>query len=532
MKSGILIFLTFALTSWSCLGQSGSSKVTILQGPPFKAGKKTSPKQIILSDNTGVYHYAYEGGISGRGSILQKFGPDLSFSKAVDQTYSVLDRRLTLRHLVPFDGSLYALCTRTDYAQSAENFYACKVDKETLQNDGFPTSLASIPIKENFLTVQHGAFEHAISKDESKLLVYSFPPNEVNTSKKINIRVFHEGLKLLWEGFYELPYEDDMFSTVRLQLGNDGKVYIVAKHYKQRRSLFSVGEPEFDMVIIVFEKDKATPTVHPIEIEDKFVTDAQISVRNDGNIVCAGFYSDRGTGSIKGSYYLAIDPKSETTSQLNYQDFDLNFMAMGLSARAEKRMNRNLDRGASYELYNYDLRDIIQRNDGGAILIGEQFKIRVVTHSIPNANGGSTTHTTRYYHYEDIIVINMSPTGKTEWQQKIPKNQVTTDDNGMYSSYALKVMKDKIHFIFNDNPRNLYYNGGEALTCAMRTKHTIPLLVTVGKSGEVEREALRSASEMDYLLRPKLMTVTGANEIMFYSTEKKAHRLNRIEFKR
>jgi hypothetical protein len=190
----------------------------------------------------------------------------------------------------------------------------------------------------------------------------------------------------------------------------------------------------------------------------------QIAINDERDIICGGFYSEKGTFSIKGSYFLKIDGQTQEIKAKSFKEFGIDFITQHMTQRQEKKAKKKAAKGKNIELYEYDLDNIILRDDGGAYLIGEQFFVKVVTRTTTGSNGHTSTSTTTYYYFNDILVINMSPSGEIEWTEKIPKRQRTTNDGGFFSSYALSVVKDKLYFVFNDHPKNLFYKAGQTHT--------------------------------------------------------------------
>src|SRR5690606_15582769 len=131
------------------------------------------------------------------------------------------------------------------------------------------------------------------------------------------------------------------------------------------------------------------------------------------------------------------------------------FLTQYKSEKETKKIEKKQEQGKDIEMYQFDLDELIIREDGGAYLIGEQYYVRIVTTTTTTSNGGTITRTNYYYNYHDIIVTSFRPDGSIEWWEKIPKRQVSANDGGFYSSYVRAIHNDRLHFIFNDNVENL-----------------------------------------------------------------------------
>ena len=245
-------------------------------------------------------------------------------------------------------------------------------------------------------------------------------------------------------------------------------------------------------------------------------------------IICAGFYSESGTIGIKGSFYFTVDIESKEMSNISYKEFSLDFLTQNMNDRQARKMENKDAKGKDVELYKYDLNDLVLREDGGAILVGEQFDIQIVTSTSTGANGNVITTKTYYYIFNDIIVININPEGEIVWEQKIGKRQRTRNDFGYYSSYAMAVIKDKLYFVFNDNAKNLYYKGEGKLAVFGGIKNALAVLVVLDKDGNQTKEALFGASKKESVLRPIINTQIDNSSIVVYCTKKKLEKFVKI----
>src|SRR5262249_40949277 len=156
---------------------------------------------------------------------------------------------------------------------------------------------------------------------------------------------------------------------------------------------------------------------------------------------CAGFYSEKDTRGIKGPYYLALDRSTKQIKHESYGVFDHDFVTMYMTEKEEKKADRKAKKkGEDLGIeWDYDLREIVRKEDGGAILMAEQYYMYVQTVCTSTGNGGQTCRNIYHYVYNDIIAVNIDASGNIVWSAKVPKRQHTTNDGGMYSSYAMAV---------------------------------------------------------------------------------------------
>jgi hypothetical protein len=254
-----------------------------------------------------------------------------------------------------------------------------------------------------------------------------------------------------------------------------------------------------------------------------------LAIGDDGNIIGAGFYSTRGTWSIRGTFFVTLDRETKEVLQKSFKEFDEDFMTMYMTDKEEKKAKKKADKkDKELEMYEYDLSEIVLRDDGGAVLIAEQYYMYVTTHTSTDANGNS--HTTYTYHYihNDIIVVNMDSNGEIDWAVKIPKRQHTTNDGGFYSGYGMTVQEDKMYFIYNDNGKNLFLQEGEKIHNFTPRKDFLVMIATVGIDGSVERETLFPIDKKDILLAPQ-ESIEFDDKLFLYAQRRKNYKYGRVD---
>ncbi|MBK6551495.1 MAG: hypothetical protein IPG11_13980 [Flavobacteriales bacterium] len=108
------------------------------------------------------------------------------------------------------------------------------------------------------------------------------------------------------------------------------------------------------------------------------------------------------------SFFLKLDQNTKQVTHSSFKEFDADFITQYMTEKEEAKASKRADKkGEEIELYNYELRDIVRRTDGGAVMVGEQYRFYVTTTTTSSPNGGTTTTTTYHYIYNDIIVVNV-----------------------------------------------------------------------------------------------------------------------------
>ena len=95
----------------------------------------------------------------------------------------------------------------------------------------------------------------------------------------------------------------------------------------------------------------------------------------------------------------------------------------------------------------------------------------------------------------------------------------------------MAVVDDQLHFIFNDNPKNLTLEPGQRIRNFGAGKETLVVLVTVDSNGGLEERAAFSIRDTDVVTIPKVCRQIGDRELVVFGQRKKSHRLGVVIFK-
>lgn len=520
------VITILALTVFSQInGQTPSDKVMVQWGEEQKASRRSTVTNVVgFDDEGGVYVQKLELKKMGLVRIvtIEHFDKDMNFinSGVVGDAGAIVD----------YNDKLYVFSSISDKKADKNTFYSQSVDKESLQLNNDKQQLAQIDF-EGFRNRNDGSFGFEFSSDSTKLLVYYNLPYDKHGVEKVGVHVFNQSMDQIWRKTITIPYTDELFTVEDFEIDNDGNVYVTGVEYNEKLKVKRKGKPNFKYHVISYTQNGKEENDLPIEVEGKFLTDMKVRPNNNGELLCGGFYSGLGRYSIEGSFFLRVDSKTGDVKTASFEDFGIDFITQNLSARQEKKARKKDAKGKTPELFQFDLDAMVMREDGGVVLVAEQFFVKVVTTTSVGPNGAMTTTTNYHYYYNDLIVISVSPEGQIEWNTKIPKFQHTVNDYGYYSSYAMSIVDDKLHFIFNDHPKNLVLEPGQRVRNFGAGKETLVVLITVDGSGQVEKEPLFSVRDTDVVTRPKVCEQIGDREMVVFGQRKKNHRLGVVSFK-
>ncbi len=541
----ISILATILSLSVSCIfGQTDTAPATLNWGDEYNEPSGTTATKIIGTTAEGFYvlrQKILNNPNAKPRAWVEFFTRDMKLKRSEEMELKYKGKQRDFEEVVLLNGRLYLLTSFNNTAKKRNFLFKQELSDKTLIPSKNLEMICETEAKNKEV---EGTFDFKISKDSSKLLVYNSLPNENKNPERFGFRVFNENFDLIWEKNIVLPYPDNQFTVEDYQVDGNGNVYLLGVLYKDEAKWRRRGNPTYNYVVLSYTSDGNEAKEFRIDLPDKFVTDLTFRVAGDGTLICCGFYSERGTYSIKGAYYFRLDPVSGNMTNRNYQPFDFEFLTEFMSEKNKQKAkeaeeNNDVRRGA--ELYNYSLDELILRSDGGAVLVAEQFYIEQETYRdypfgyYPYSyyspySYRSNYQTDYYYHYNDIIVVNIRPSGEIEWAARIPKQQETKNDGGYYSSYAMSIVRDKLYFIFNDNARNYSSNRKENRFYNYNGSESIMVLAQINTSGEVATFPLASNKDAGVITRPKMCKQIGKREMAIFGERGRGFRFANLSF--
>ncbi|HRX95792.1 MAG TPA: hypothetical protein P5514_02505 [Bacteroidales bacterium] len=525
MQKLILLPAIIIISAITAFSQKYADFVHIQWGAALKEKKTNTLDDIVGYDDSGFFITKSVK----RKIFIEHFNQELKKTNSRELVIEEGGKKRLYQGIKQINGELYLFSSFLNQKHKKHYLFVQTLNKQTLLPENDVKKIAEIELQDRIFW-NAGMYGIDLSRDISHVLIYYDTPAHTAENKTFGVHVFDKEMNEEWEKFVTLPYEEDLFEVERFEVDNEGNVYIMGIAFKQKRKEKRNGQPNFIYEVLAYSDQGESMVKYPISLPGKFITDAQLTINNKKQIVCGGFYSEEGTWSIIGSFFLTVNIDTKEVATSSTKEFGIDFIAQNLTKHKEAKTRRKAEKGKDVELYKYDLHKIVPRSDGGAVLIGEQYFMQVSTTTTTDASGRMTYSTDYIFNYNDIIVININPDGTIAWNTKIGKEQTTKNDLGFYSSFALAVVDDNLYFIFNDNPKNLMYNGSGKLYNFRKDPDALTVVVKVDKTGEQTRKALFAAGLKDVLTRPKVCEQVSSHEVILYGERKKDQRLARLVF--
>ncbi len=532
--------LTLHLLFWIALLGSLSANALAQQAaslawsPELKAPPSSTLRQIVDVTKEDFLALRYRAPHSLSGSErywLERYDHRMRLlrSQAIDLKYK--NKVQDFEGVFTLGGKLWLLTSFHNKAKKEVYLFRQQVGRRSLrQNLRTMELVARTPA---LSLTRTGHFNYFIPPDSSHLLLYNSLPYQKGQPEQFAFRVFRPDFQLRWERDVRLPWPDEQFRVEEYRVDRHGNVYLLGVRFfdgvRERRA----GKPNYQYVILAWFDEGRRMEEYALSLDGKFITDLTLRIGRDGIITCAGFFSEKGTWSIKGSCYLRIDPEGWRVLVQRATPFTFEFLAHYLNPRRQEKARQaeaRGDRSRQPELYRYALDHLILRTDGGAVLVAEQYYVEEYTLYYTDYYLGYSRNQRRYYyyHYNDIILVNIRPDGSLEWITRIPKRQETLNDRGYFSSYAMATVRDRFYFVFNDHPRN--FDERHARRYTFDGTRAVVALAEVRKDGSVRTRPLTSPQEARVMVRPKVCRQIGARHMALYGESGRRYRFGKLRF--
>jgi hypothetical protein len=524
-KSTTLLFLI--LFAGISISQNLRKNIAIEQGKPFKMNKGNI--HYVLVEGKNQHFYVVEGSPkrTKKEFYILEYNQNMEEINRMKIDLVVGKERHAFEKLIFINDKLYLFTNYSNSKSKLDKLYIQTLDLKTLQPKSKPREISRMEAKRS--TFFNGnQFRIKFSPDSSKLLIF----NDILSSKKeklkygLSVLDVNNNFEELWEQQFVSDKLENLKDIKKYVVSNEGIAYLLFKEFKTKRKEKISGEPNYNYQLKEFYDNGEKSHTTPINLKGHFITDMSLGINQNSDLVCTGFYSSVGSSGIKGCYYMLIDNETKEVRKESKKEFGIDFITSNMSDKRTKRIKKKKEKGKEFELYNYDLDDIILRNDGGVIQVAEQYY--VTQHTYTDSNGNSRT--TYTYHYNNIIVISISPEGEIEWARKIRKRQ-STSGSTLFISYHLSIINNKLFFFYNGNAENLLGSEKGDIKSWSRGKKTTGIVTELNKEGYIRKDVFYDYISQDAIIMTGLTTSLNNEEVLFLSKKKKKAKYLKLKIK-
>jgi len=352
-----------------------------------------------------------------------------------------------------------------------------------------------------------GNFGFQLSPDSTILLAFHNTPFRQNEKTDFSVKLFDTKLNSLWHKEFRMPYEKQDFEVVTALVDNRESIFMVCRLYGQ--GVFRASElgANKKYTLIHYNHRSRKLTEYEINVDNKWIHSARFQVVNDTTLVAAGFYSGSGQGNIAGSFYVSFN--TETGDILHH-----GFEPLPRDVIIGVTYNDDLLFGG---LASFELRKMLVREDGSAVLVAEKDYVTTTTYFDPYTGQRLISY---YYHFDDVVLVSLSARGKTEWTRVLAKSQSSTNDVGNYTSIAVHEHQGTVSVLFNDHHQNLNMvrKPGD-MRQLTNFSRSVAMIARYDRQGKVRTEPLFGAATFDAILRPRFSSEFSGNRQIIYGEQ-------------
>lgn len=424
--------------------------IDLYTGPELNMANNIQVPQLFGHDETGYYAYSFD------------YRPAVEFLdtqfRSRKRRYLDLLRGLrgrTLIGLYHFHDSIYMFTT--EERMKRMRLFVETIDKNTMVQNGDDRLLMDV----SNLSGWGSDFGMKLSRQETKLLVYSRLDVLSKNIQDVHFMMFGEGLSLEWEADQRIIYSGRPPRESIIKLSEEGDVFFISLLDDQNlRSIWNETKNRYHLIAVTEKGQNANS--YSLELPELYIRGVQIEPGIDHKLICAGFYSPTHfRGMVDGVFYFELDNKTGQFLNKRMYEFKPWFMSEAIAGDPKKEPE---------ELFEFRVRQLIRRNNGDFIMLSEN------------------EYDQHYDTYQNIIATSFGVGGNLNWNRVIPKRQnIDPRTNFNHSSYSVHAPwnTDKIYLVFNDSYKNEKLSPGERLKTFHPNDKANLKIIGIGPLGEM-----------------------------------------------
>lgn len=505
-----------------------SNLVDVKVGPEYKS--KNTLIDIFAHDENHFYAILKKvntinmGVLAGKTKIfLARFNKAMEVEQETELVLEYDGNELDFENLFMQNGELFLFSSYVNKKQKVRYAFYQTIDKKTLLPNKDFKKIAEVG-GDSKKELKSTGFRVVRSKDNGKTLVYYDLPFTEKENERYGVHVFDDQMNILWTKEIELPFADENFAISSRKIAENGDVYIMGRLWKDKKER-EKKEVNYKYVIIELSEKGNKLNQYEVDLDNKYVSHMLLRINDHNELLCGGFYTLYDASGAMGSFFVKINRETAEISHKSFEPFDASFIVEDMDDKAKKKATNRMDKDKNIGISRLELDELVLREDGGGVIVGER---RYITSRTTTDSQGNTK-TYYIYHNHDIIMVNIDPEGNIEWNARIPKKQIMNNSD-YFSSYLLAISGSDMFFIFNDQPKNLLYNGDGNIE-PMNLKKNYVALVRVDSDGRVFRKPLMSERGEKSIVRPLVSEQLRNGEIILYAERGKSKQFINVKIK-
>lgn len=547
MKKQLLLFFAFLMFSLTSYSQYKIENIGISYGEEITEEKGKIIK-IIGEANNKIYALGLKG---KKDYFLKTFSS--KEMKLLSNNPIVLpelaDKEIGFEEITLLNDRLYVIGSVYKRKDKIFNLVGIEFSEDGVLSNNMITLFESQVARSS----DRGGFYFKQSPDENKLLVMHTALFEKEDAMKYEIKLFDDSLNVNFATEDKVSYDDSkkdyQFTISDFDVNSKNDVFLIVNEgYRDNKKKEKI--EKFELHIFKNQNQYKKEVVN-IDVKDKEIINCKMLSTNKNTIQIVGFYSSvrengKANKELKGVYNATINLATNANENLKFNEFDYETKVKLLG---ERRAKKGKDVKPLYEIHS-----IIEKNDGGLIVVSE-YRLVIVGQTQGFGPLGFTPIT---YITNEMIVTCLKPDGTLEWSNVVAKDQAAavtvlslgffgTGGNGSFNvsagvSIPLTVMgkgpeylsgipiyKDgQLNIIFNDNKKNKGITDIEEIKSLGNYNNSVPTLFVFDDKGQITRKDPEEAIKNELVMRPGIFYRKNQKEYLIYASRKSEDKLGRM----
>lgn len=393
-----------------------------------KVEKKANIMEIAGKNDGGIYVIKKSYRNEQRNIVIERYTDNL--------------KRLSSKEFLTGKNDFYALLKTSSaglnlfyaFFNKEKNEYQLKVKKldfnlTASNEDSILFKIPANSVSERFLQV------FTQKNDPDILFTYTMQNNDIPF--EFNYLMVDSNLQIINSGSFGLSMENK-YDIQDAAFNRDHIALIIKEDVKRKTNRLGI-----HYHILDFNTSENAALMTDLYNDTMTVTEGllRMDIKNN-HLIFAGLYASHDSSYSKGYFIWKRELSSHTTFS------KLNPFAKSLVDEMSGKISK-VD-----GIYNLRTGDIILREDGGVVLTCEEFlETREVVFDMNVGSPISQSNYRYYYYYNNLLILSINPNSELDWHIVTKKDQISINDQGLYSSYLLAVLGDRIYYVYNDLAR-------------------------------------------------------------------------------
>jgi hypothetical protein len=347
-------------------------------------------------------------------------------------------------------------------------------------------------IKEQFINLSNASeitdlnYELIVNDEESAFGIVHQTRSKNGNDAEIELSVFDDVSNLIFEKKIIVPGSKSRMSFQNWMLDRQNRLFFIGKDLASSlRDTDYRQKTKNGIHLYAYNPSADRLKEFDLNLNDRQIQTVILKESKEGCML-AGWHSKSSSLGKEGYYSILIDTNLNLVSHFihDFSELDLG------------KMNGKEFSNLGKIRQNHLLKDLV-RLDSSWVLLSEAYRMEREHVSNGAANSESLAEV---FYYEDILCFWMDSLGRHQEIKRIEKTQMSVNDKGLYSSFALLPNGDDLTVVFNDHHANLSRRTGnkEIKTASMNQK-IAPLMVTWRKGESGIFQSLTSGSGRERL---------------------------------